>query len=182
MYVVFIGVTTRMNTTNTMCSQADCAFKSFYTIDGKQYCKFHNPIELGTCGALKRNGDVCGCRARRSYNGVHTCLVHIPKSSEPVCCSICLEDCQIGTKPTKCGHVFHRSCMDKWRERSNGHSCPMCRTELSKPIKFIPSGDLMARLTEIARESADADAFIENVIRTVNRDEFEFVRELIRTY
>jgi hypothetical protein len=58
----------------------------------------------------------------------------------------------------------------------------MCRTELSKPIKFVPSRDLMTRITEIARESADADVFIQNVIRLVNADELELVMELVRTY
>ena len=180
MCVVFIRW---MNTTpNIMCSHAGCEFKSFYDIDGKPYCKFHNSIELGTCGVIKRDGNTCGCRARRSYNGVHTCLVHISKSSEIMCCSICLEDCPVGTKPTKCGHIFHGVCMNQWRQQGNGHSCPMCRTELSKPIKFVPSRDLMTRITEIARESADADVFIQNVIRLVNADELELVMELVRTY
>jgi hypothetical protein len=58
----------------------------------------------------------------------------------------------------------------------------MCRTELSKPIKFVPSRDLMSRITDIARDSLDADAFIQNILRVVNPDELEFVMELIRTY
>ncbi len=168
--------------TRYMCSHEGCASRSFYDIDGRLFCKSHNTVDLGACGILKRDGDVCGCRARRSRGGVNTCLVHIPKSSEIVCCSICLEDCPVGTKPTKCGHVFHGACMNQWRQQGNGHSCPMCRTELSKPIKFVPSRDLMTRITEIARESADADVFIQNVIRLVNADELELVMELVRTY
>jgi hypothetical protein len=165
----------------SMCSLDGCELKSFYDIDGKQYCKFHNPIELGSCGAAKKDGNACGCRARRSRNGVHTCLVHIPKSSEITCCSICLEDVPIGTKPTKCGHVFHATCMNTWKTQPGGHTCPMCRTELINPFKHYPPVELMEQVTRLAREAEDVEAFMETLMRTINADELRRVIGFINT-
>ena len=164
---------------DVMCSHAEChSLKTFYDVDGKLFCRHHPPGEIGPCVGTKRNGEACGCRSRRSRNGVHTCLVHIPKSTQNECCSICLDDCPIGTKPTKCGHFFHRACMSTWREQANGNSCPMCRTELTK--RALPSDDIYRRVTAIARESADADAFMQNIIHTMSSGEIDAVLELIR--
>jgi hypothetical protein len=43
-------------------------------------------------------------------------------------CSICLES--IGSTAifvTKCKHIFHKGCINKWCKTTN--SCPLCRTE-----------------------------------------------------
>ena len=43
-------------------------------------------------------------------------------------CSICIED----FKPidiickTKCGHIYHKKCIDEWHTINN--TCPICRT------------------------------------------------------
>ena len=165
---------------NQMCSNVDCTFRGFYDIDGKHYCKFHNPIELGVCGVIQKNGSGCPCPARRSRKGVHTCLVHVPKSSEITSCSICLEDVPIGTKPTKCGHVFHRQCMIEWKKQANGHTCPMCRVVLCKPA--MPSENLLARITQIAHSSMDVETFMANIIASVEASELEMVINVINTF
>ena len=107
------------------------------------------------------------------------------KSHSPIehgrCCSICLDDCPIGTKPTKCGHIFHSSCMNKWKRQDGGHTCPMCRTVLSKP-KVLSHVDILNRVTVIAQESDDADMFIENLARTMNHNELEYIMSLIRSF
>jgi hypothetical protein len=164
-----------------MCSHTDCHNRrAFYDIDGRLFCKNHPPVEMRPCVGIKCNGEVCGCRSRRSRNGTHTCLVHVPKSTQIECCSICLDDCPIGTKPTKCGHFFHRACMNTWREQANGNSCPMCRTELSKPAFPFPSDDILRRVTEIARDSVDAEAFMQNIVNTMSSGEIDVVLGLIR--
>lgn len=48
--------------------------------------------------------------------------------AEKAQCSICLGDCdpvvcQLTT--TRCEHVFHKACLDKWLNKSE--SCPVCR-------------------------------------------------------
>ncbi|CAA7049655.1 unnamed protein product [Microthlaspi erraticum] len=44
------------------------------------------------------------------------------------CCPICLEEYEDDheiRRLKKCGHVFHRFCVDSWLERDR--SCPSCR-------------------------------------------------------
>ena len=45
-------------------------------------------------------------------------------------CSICMEDMHTNTTiNTSCGHLFHRSCLRQWSQRT----CPLCRAQL-EPI------------------------------------------------
>jgi Ring finger domain len=57
--------------------------------------------------------------------------VKLPPVSELECCSICLDDYDIGDKlrVTSCGHAFHSRCIGRWlHERSA--TCPLCKTEV----------------------------------------------------
>ncbi len=48
-------------------------------------------------------------------------------------CSICHDPLSHRLKKTKCGHIYHAHCIDRWA--NNGHnSCPLCR----KPLQFLP--------------------------------------------
>lgn len=44
-------------------------------------------------------------------------------------CAICLEDVRIdfaaSSKELRCGHLFHKSCIDTWLNQTN--TCPYCR-------------------------------------------------------
>jgi hypothetical protein len=162
-----------------MCSRERCVAKSFYDIDGSHYCKTHNPNELGVCGVIQKNGTACPCPARRSRKGVSTCLVHIPKSSEVVSCSICLDDCPVGTKSTKCGHFFHSKCMKEWKKQSNGNTCPMCRVVLAEPSKTYDE-NLMLRVSVIAQSSANQVDFMANLIDVMTAEELELILNMIR--
>ena len=44
-------------------------------------------------------------------------------------CSICLNPVRStrNSKPLRCGHVFHKHCLDTWSKKPNGHTCPTCR-------------------------------------------------------
>ncbi len=48
-------------------------------------------------------------------------------------CAICLEKCN--TKTAKCGHYFHRACINTWRRRSV--RCPICRGRLRACPKMV---------------------------------------------
>ena len=48
-------------------------------------------------------------------------------------CSICRDPLGHRLKKTKCGHIYHASCIDRWIN-GNHSNCPMCR----KQLKFHP--------------------------------------------
>ena len=47
-------------------------------------------------------------------------------------CSICLNSFRKtrSTKELKCGHLFHKKCIESWEERGN-ETCPLCRKNTS---------------------------------------------------
>jgi hypothetical protein len=46
-------------------------------------------------------------------------------------CSICIDSFEIGQfhRKLKCGHCFHKKCIDTWFKK-NHSECPMCRTTI----------------------------------------------------
>ncbi|KAL8158372.1 hypothetical protein AgCh_002895 [Apium graveolens] len=56
---------------------------------------------------------------------------NIDASDEKVCCSVCLQDFQLGETVRslpQCHHIFHVPCIDEWLVRHG--SCPLCRRDL----------------------------------------------------
>lgn len=54
-------------------------------------------------------------------------------------CTICLDDMwDKGSAVTKCGHIFHRTCIDKWLEQKQ-KNCPMCRLSSDGSDPFVTS-------------------------------------------
>ena len=53
-------------------------------------------------------------------------------------CAICLEKCS--TKLAKCGHYFHRACINTWRRRSI--RCPICRGRIRSCPKMVAGSPL----------------------------------------
>jgi hypothetical protein len=45
-------------------------------------------------------------------------------------CSICLNEVRSSrhnsNPPIRCGHIFHRHCLEKWKAKGK-HTCPLCR-------------------------------------------------------
>lgn len=49
-------------------------------------------------------------------------------------CSICLDTIKEGRVKTKCGHTFHRDCINSWIQIGRGNNtdkCPMCRQNMN---------------------------------------------------
>jgi hypothetical protein len=161
-----------------MCSHESCKHKTHYIINSVQYCKNHVPMDLGICKVIKRDGKECGCIAKISSKGINTCLTHVPKSSEVETCSICLDDCNIGTKSTVCGHFFHPKCLKEWKNQPAGHTCPVCRFELSKPRI---NDEIFQRVTIIAREASDAEEFINAIIDQIDPIHVNFIMSMIQS-
>ncbi|ONK55889.1 uncharacterized protein A4U43_C10F2000 [Asparagus officinalis] len=56
---------------------------------------------------------------------------NVDASGEKICCSVCLQDFQVGETARclpHCRHMFHLSCIDGWLIRHG--SCPLCRRDI----------------------------------------------------
>jgi len=43
-------------------------------------------------------------------------------------CDICQDKIKLEqTKILRCGHYFHKTCIDRWHQQR--HNCPICRSE-----------------------------------------------------
>lgn len=83
---------------------------------------------------LQENGDDLGL-----YNKPE------PGSEDGADCAVCL--CKIEEEEEirevmRCGHIFHRECLDRWVD--NGHrnkTCPLCRGSLAPPRMINEVGE-----------------------------------------
>jgi len=51
------------------------------------------------------------------------------------CCPICYDEYKLNQYKRvldKCGHTFHKKCVDKWFVNHPNLECPMCRTNYNK--------------------------------------------------
>lgn len=111
-----------------------------------------------------RRGLACGVGCKSALGG--RCAKHRPKPpagcEAPVTdvCSICLEDVTVpgpGGVTTRCGHVYHSTCLG--RVRTN--KCPNCRGELvpepvQQPIHRSPNNQPLPPLTDQQRARRQA--------------------------
>ena len=71
-----------------------------------------------TCGSLTKNGTLC-------KNGKNC---HLHNKTDENTCAICLNPLKKtrGTRELWCGHSFHTSCINDWKEIGK-NTCPVCR-------------------------------------------------------
>lgn len=71
-----------------------------------------------SCGSLTKKGKPCK----------NTKNCHLHKNQDDETCSICLNSVRKtrGTKTLWCGHIFHSSCIENWKNVGK-HTCPICR-------------------------------------------------------
>ncbi|KAJ6905609.1 RING-H2 finger protein ATL18 [Populus alba x Populus x berolinensis] len=59
-------------------------------------------------------------------------LFSIILQEKDVCCSICLMELEKedeASQLSRCMHVFHMDCIEKWIQRDH-FTCPLCRTSI----------------------------------------------------
>lgn len=49
-------------------------------------------------------------------------------------CPICLDDSELDWDTARCGHRFHKTCLNTWSEIYGHPFCPMCRA----PLQPVP--------------------------------------------
>jgi len=89
--------------------------------------KKRHKIQVMKCVGIKRNGCVC---AYKSAKDSYTCKKHKKQDRKPEC-SICHEEinkCDIHM--TSCKHMFHKQCIETWKNETHGESCPNCRENI----------------------------------------------------
>jgi hypothetical protein len=80
---------------------------------------------MDICGKLTKSATLC----KNSKN------CHLHRQIKDDLCSICL--CPIrrtrGTRQLSCGHLYHKKCINEWKDSSK-NTCPICRQsfDLSK--------------------------------------------------
>ena len=88
-------------------------------------------MTLSICKGVTQSGKRCSYRGR--HNGY--CKIHAAPGT--LCdtgkkmgdCPICYEEVTKGTSTTtRCKHVFHKACLERWTEEKT--TCPMCRENI----------------------------------------------------
>ena len=94
---------------------------NFFIAKQKRNCKF--------AGKEQYNGFCTRHRAHAKPVEEKSCSHSSESKSEHEECCICL--CDIKKKKefvkTKCGHIYHKYCIETWTKRND--TCPMCRAE-----------------------------------------------------
>lgn len=113
--------------------------------------------------------DTCGyCMPINHYND-HECY----KYGDEIC-AMCLEDfkgCLGDVEKTKCGHVFHMSCMEKYI--SHDVCCPICRKTLFDMSHTWEEIDILKATEQIPEDFKDwRIRFQCNDCLAINQDKF----------
>ena len=92
------------------------------------------------CEALTKTGTQC---KRGAVTGTTVCYMHTGDL-----CSVCMNHMNdTNSRTLDCSHTFHKSCLDRWKRRSN--TCPVCRAPFDQPkynvkISIEPVGAIRA--------------------------------------
>lgn len=46
-------------------------------------------------------------------------------------CKICLDPIKRNKFISKCNHIFHKICINKWKDINMNNECPLCRKQLN---------------------------------------------------
>lgn len=119
------------------------------------------------CNGLTMNGQRC---KRMCTEGLTHCHIHIGEI-----CPICMNTMtEASSRSLDCGHVFHKSCLERWRRQSS--TCPNCRAPFDQQtykvrITIEPIGYEHETVTSNIQNLTDMfglDANMERFFSTIN--------------
>ena len=108
------------------------------------------------CSGICKSGQQC----KRMIKNGNVCKTHYTGE-----CSVCLEQITTSKVKTKCGHFFHKSCIEKWLEQQN--TCPICRIQLVDFVTFrisiYPSNlsELHFEIDILSKHAHDIDVVVQ---------------------
>ena len=88
-------------------------------------------MTLPICKGVTKSGKPCSYRGRHNgYCKIHAAPGTLCDSGKNMGdCPICYEEITKGTSTTtRCKHVFHKACLERWMEEKT--TCPMCRENI----------------------------------------------------
>jgi hypothetical protein len=79
-------------------------------------------------------------------------------------CSICLGDVREtrSNKPTRCGHLFHGECLNKWKLKGK-NTCPLCR-KLIDVSTYSVTIKIENNMTGMSSESQIDAELLDNIV------------------
>ena len=141
------------------CSHPGCTHeKEYHFVDGQPLCRAHGFPWNTMCSRAQ-----CVYRARACNEGVYTCLRHGSSGT----CSVCLDECgATGCVTTRCLHRFHESCLEQWRGRDWGHTCPVCRAVIGETL-----AQRLLFQHAVRTRAPDLDHFVLEVFQALTPDQ-----------
>jgi len=88
-------------------------------------------MTIPTCKGVTKTGKPCSYRGRHhDYCKIHAAPGTLCDTGKKMGdCPICYEEVTKGTSTTtRCKHVFHQTCLQRWMEEKP--TCPMCRENI----------------------------------------------------
>jgi len=82
------------------------------------------------------------CKKPTDFLGSYT---RVTKNDLNKTCTMCFEEYKENEykRTMKCGHVFHKKCIDKWLNKYNKTDCPNCRSNVFATVQTYTSSQIL---------------------------------------
>ena len=91
-------------------------------------------------------------------------------------CNICLDSIEKNLKKLKCGHCFHKSCINQWLEKKN--DCPYCRKRV-----LVHYNDRQLEEQWYKSKQTEFEEFLEEYFEmiemVIEHDPFFFIEDIL---
>ena len=118
------------------------------------------------------------CKRKQAIAYAPFCKFHHQMYSyvKPDDCPICTEPLPASLRPTKCGHYFHKQCLETWLKKST--SCPVCREIIKKQADTVDLSPYFHVSTQLYDLQSELDEETFQRVKQVLQQFIEFVNTL----